>query len=199
MNRDCVLLAVEDSLSEAAAKAALSSLHMSANQTIGLKGNTYLKKKVSGLNKYAKGWPVLLLTDLDKPTSCPPELISDWISEPIEEALIFRVAVVEIESWVMADRAAFAAMLGISHECVPREPDKVRNPKEKIVSLAKHSRSRTVREDIVPPRSSTAAVGPGYNARLGDFVGTEWNPLRAAEVSPSLKRALSALERFRDG
>ncbi|NQU24712.1 MAG: hypothetical protein HQ567_25805 [Candidatus Nealsonbacteria bacterium] len=199
MIKDCVLLAVEDTLSEAVARAALSSLRMSASQTIGLKGNTYLKKKVSALNKTAKAFPVFLLTDLDKPTSCPPELISGWISEPIEEALIFRVAIVEIESWVMADRAAFAAMLGISPARVPREPDKVREPKEKIVTLAKSSRKRSVREDIVPTRGSTASRGPGYNARLGAFVGTEWDPLRASEASPSLKRALSALKRFRDG
>ena len=194
MIRNVVLLAVEDVLSEAVAQTVLSRVDMSASQTIGLRGNIYLRAKVSALNKTAKAFPVLLLTDLDKPTSCPPELIRGWISEPIEEALIFRVAVVEVESWVMADRAAFAALLGVSLTRVPREPDKIPNPKRELVSLARSSRKRDVREDIVPPRGSTAPVGPGYNVRLGAFARTEWDPLRAAEASPSLERALSALE-----
>jgi hypothetical protein len=199
MIRDTVRLAVEDLLSEAVAKAALTRLNMSASQTIGLRGNAYLRSKVSALNKTARAFPVLLLTDLDSPSSCPPELIRGWISVPREEALIFRVAVVEVESWVMADHAAFAELLGIRRDRVPREPDRVPDPKQRLVALAKSSRKRRVREDIVPPRGSTAPVGPGYNPRVGEFVRTEWDPLRAAQRSPSLRRALSALERLRDG
>jgi hypothetical protein len=199
MIRDVVLLGVEDRLSEAVGKAVLTSLHMSSTQTIGLKGNTYLRKKAAALNKTAKAFPVLLLTDLDVPTSCPPELIRKWLHEPLEEGLIFRVAVMEVESWIMADRGAFARFLGVSQRQVPREPDQVPNPKEKILFLAKSSRKRDVRDDILPARGSTAKVGPAYNIRLGEFARTLWDPRRAANASPSLKRFLLAVEKFRDG
>ena len=199
MIRDVVLLGVEDLLSEAVGKAVLTSVRMSSTLTIGLKGNTYLRKKASGLNKTAKAFPVLLLTDLDIPSSCPPELIRKWLGEPMEEGLIFRVAVMEVESWIMADREAFARFLGVSRDRVPREPDQVRNPKEKILLLAKSSRKRHVRDDILPARGSTAKVGPGYNTRLGEFARTEWDPRRAASASPSLNRSLSAIKHFRDG
>jgi len=199
MIRDVVLLGVEDPLSEAVGKAVLASVRMSASQTFGLKGNTYLRKKVSALNKTAKAFPVLLLTDLDSPTGCAPQLIRDWISEPLEPGFIFRVAVMETESWIMAHRDAFASFLAVSRERVPRNPDRVRDVKEKLLSIAKASRRREVRADILPARGSTAKVGPAYNARLAEFVRTEWDAKMAATVSPSLNRTLSALERFRDG
>ena len=199
MIRDVVLLGVEDSLSEAVGKAVLFSLRMSSSQTFGLKGNAYLRKKVSALNKTARAFPVLLLTDLDSPSSCPPELIRGWFREPISNGFLFRVAVMEIESWIMADRDSFASFLGVSCKRIPRQPDEVRNPKEKLLAIARLSRKRDVREDIVPARGSTAKVGPGYNIRLGEFTRTVWNPKKASAASPSLKRTLLALERFRDG
>lgn len=53
MIRDVVLLGVEDALSETVGKAVLASVRMSASQTFGFKGNTYLRKKISDLNKTA--------------------------------------------------------------------------------------------------------------------------------------------------
>ena len=35
-----------------------------------------------------------------------------------------------------------------------------------------------------------------YNVTLSEFVETEWNPKRAAERSPSLGRAIGAVERL---
>jgi len=194
-----MLIAVEDLLSEAVGRAILRSLGMTVAQTIGLKGNAFLREKVPNLNKTAKGLPVLLLTDLDVPTRCPPELIREWIGGPHSVGLVFRVAVMEVESWIMADRKAFAALLGVSCQRVPREPDTLRDPKREVVSLARRCRNRALREELVPAPGATTAVGPGYNPRLSRFIREDWNPARAAQVSPSLRRALLALQRFRDG
>lgn len=199
MIRDVVLLGVEDALSEAVGKAVLASVGMSSSQTFGLKGNTYLRKKVSQLNKTARAFPVLLITDLDSPTSCAPELIREWLMEPLEPGLLFRVAVIEIESWTMADRTSFSQFLGVSVERVPREPDGVQDAKEKLLSIAKVARRREVRNDLVPERGSTAKVGPAYNARLSEFIRQHWDARTASKLSPSLSRALSAVERFRHG
>ena len=160
MIRDVVLLGVEDALSETVGKAVLASVRMSASQTFGFKGNTYLRKKISDLNKTAKVLPVFLITDLDSPTGCAPELIRDWLSDPPEPGLIFRVAVVEIESWIMAHRKALARFLAVSQDRVPRNPDQLRNAKEKLLTIASVSRRRDVRDDLLPARGSTAKVAP---------------------------------------
>ena len=199
MNRDFALLAVEDVLSEAVGRRILNEVSIAVSQTIGLKGCDYLRSKVNNLNRTARGFPVLMITDLDRPSRCPPSLISEWLRGPAEKAFILRVAVLEVESWVMADRSAFGRFLGIRASAVPHQVDEVENPKEKIVLLADGSSSSTIRRDLVPLQGSTARVGPAYNARLGEFVRNTWNPRRAAEVSPSLIRALRALEVFRYG
>ena len=64
-------------------------------------------------NHGAKGTPFILLTDLDK-NECAPMLIQEWLTDPLHPNLIFRVAVHEVEAWILADREAFAPFLGIS-------------------------------------------------------------------------------------
>ena len=72
MNREAVLLAVEDRLSAAVGESVLTSLGMSAFQIMGLQGYPYLKKRAPELNRAASRLGVLLLTDLDDPESCAP-------------------------------------------------------------------------------------------------------------------------------
>ena len=199
MNRDFALLAVEDALSESLARRLLSEAGISVSQVIGRKGNAYLRAKAPDLNRTARGFPVLLVTDLDDPTSCPPQLIEDWLRGPPAEALVFRVAVMEAESWVMADISAFSRFLGIRASLIPQPVDQVPNPKETLVNAARRSRSQSVRSDLVPAVGSTAVVGPAYNARLTEFVRDTWSPLRAADASPSLACALRAVRTFHAG
>ena len=197
MNKDHALLAVEDALTESLGRRLLAEASMSASQVIGLKGNNYLRRKAHSLNQTAKGYPVLLVTDLDNPACCPPLLIQDWLQSSRQEALLFRVAVMEAESWVMADVPGFSRFLGVRTSSVPQPVDEVANPKEALISLARSSRSRSIRDDLVPRRGSTAKVGPAYNARLTEFVRDSWQPGRAACSSPSLARALRAVKAFR--
>lgn len=199
MTRSAMLIAVEDLLSDVVGRAIFKSLGMTVAQTIGLKGNAFLRGKASALNQTAKAFPVFLLTDLDVSTRCPPEVIQDWLGGPPEMGLIFRIAVMEIESWIMADRTALAALLGIDLRRVPQEPDRLPDPKREFVAVARRCRSRALREELVPAPGGTAMVGPGYNARLSQFVREDWSPTRASKASPSLRRALQALQRFRDG
>ena len=197
MDRDYALLAVEDPLSESLARRLLLEAGMSVSQVIGRKGNAYLRAKARNLNRTAMGFPVVLLTDLDSPATCPPRLVADWLGGPPSEGLVFRVAVMEAESWVMADIGAFGRFLGIKTSVIPQPVDEIRNPKETLVNAARRSRNRFVRSDLVPPIGSTAVVGPAYNACLTGFVRDTWSPLRAAESSPSLARALNAIRGFR--
>jgi hypothetical protein len=61
-----------------------------------------------------------------------------------------------------------------------------------LVNLARRSRVRAIRDDIVPHLS--ARIGPAYNVRLSEFVVRSWRPRKAARYSESLARCLSSLE-----
>jgi len=71
-------------------------------------GWSKLKKKVRNYQMMAGfGYPVLLITDLDR-AECPPSLRRLWIDTQPHETFLFRVAVREIEAWLLADRDGIA-------------------------------------------------------------------------------------------
>lgn len=154
-----------------------------------------LKRNIIGFNKASKGMPYLILTDLDD-EECAPIMVREWLQQTRNPNLIFRIAVREVESWVLADRPGFAKFLGISQNKMPGNPDDLPDPKAYLISLAKISRKRALREDIVPKQGSTAKQGPAYNERLVSFVRAAWNPSTARQFSPSLNRTLKAIEAF---
>jgi len=137
-----------------------------------------------------------VLTDLDTAV-CPPKLIKEWLSDSTQHHnLLFRVAVREVESWVLADRDHFAKFLGIMKELVPVDVDEIDDPKEYLINLVRKSRKRRLREDIVPTRGSTAKQGPNYNGCLISFVEESWVPNKAMRSSPSLRRTIKAVKKF---
>lgn len=189
------ILAVEDVLSDAVSTKILEYFGLEIAQRIGYKGNTYLRQKASSLNQAARGfYHVFLLTDLDSPQNCPPMLIRSWVGVPLNSGFIFRVAVVEIESWIMADRRGVAEFLSIPLNRIPQSTDRIENPKEFLVSLARRSRKTKLRRELVPaPSATTAKVGTGFNVRFAEFVRDHWNLERAASASVSLKRTLDRI------
>ena len=191
-----IILAVEDSLSEAVSVKILADLGISVIQRLGLQGKGYLQKKAQSLNQTAKGFPIFMLTDQDSPSQCPEQLIQSWLQGEQHPHFFLRVAVMEVESWIMADRKGFADFFSIPLYRVPQETDAIRQAKEYLVSLARLSRKRRLREEIVPTPGSTSQVGPGYNSRLGEFVRDYWNINSAASVSISLQRTLTRLITF---
>lgn len=158
-------------------------------------GFGYIKKSINGFNNAAKGMPWLVLTDLDR-CECPPILISEWLGGNKHHNLIFRVAVRQVESWVLGCRPAFAKFLGVKEELIPRNVDEISNAKDFLVDLARRSHRKKMRSDIVPEEGSTAKVGPDYNGRLIYFVENLWDPNRAKEYSPSLLKAIEVLDEF---
>ena len=159
-------------------------------------GKAYLQKHIKGFNNAARATPFFVLTDLDT-ISCAPLLIRQWLPTRTHPNLLFRVAVTEAESWIMADRNGLAEFLGIQAAAIPAHPDTVQHAKEALVSLAGRSTKKDVREALVPARNSSAKVGPDYNARLGLFVEQRWCLDEAKKRSPSLKKATEALDCFR--
>ena len=195
MNLNSVILAVEDVLSNAVSTKILKNFGIEIVLRIGFKGNSYLKQKAAGLNQAARGpCEVFMLTDLDSPQNCPPQLIQSWIRAPLSSGFFLRVAVMEVESWIMADRSALAGFLSIPVNRIPSNTDTIANPKEFLVSLARRSTKRRLRDQLVPaPGATTARVGPEYNSRFSEFVQTHWDLERAAVVSPSLKRTVDRI------
>ncbi len=56
--------------------------------------------------------------------------------------MCFRVAVREVEAWLLADREQIARFLSIARSRVPQSPETLDNPKQRLVELARHSRRR---------------------------------------------------------
>ena len=193
MNLSNVILAVEDRLSDAVATKILETFDAKIVKRIGFQGKSDLERKTPELNRAANGITVFMLTDLDTPRECPPGLIRSWVRGTLNPRFFFRVAVMEVESWIMADRMGFSDFLSVPLHRIPSPTDNILNPKEFLLSLARRSKKKAVREALVPAQGATLSVGNEYNTLLSEFVRKHWNLERAASVSPSLKRTLDRL------
>lgn len=162
---------------------------------INKKGFGSIKKDISKFNKAAEHNTFFILTDLDL-KECAVTLMQDWLNEPKSPNLIFRVAVREVESWLLADRKNLSNFFGISEANIIRTPEQLENPKQALINIAIKSRNRELREDIVPRSNSTAKQGPNYNNRLIEFVKKFWNVMEAAKNADSLSRTIYALDKL---
>lgn len=192
-----VNLAVEDSLSDAVCRKLLldSGKTFAIGVTFSQGGYGYLRKTIKGFNRAARGTPFLILTDLDN-GECAPELQREWLNVERHPNLIFRVAVREVESWLLGHRKAFAGFLGIPQKLIPRAVDELNNPKQFLFTLVSKSRKREIRRDLLPRKNSTSKQGPNYNSRLIEFVQEYWDPTEASKSSDSLHRALTDVGSF---
>ncbi|MCG8639300.1 MAG: hypothetical protein MI862_06175 [Desulfobacterales bacterium] len=147
-------------------------------------------------NMAAAGIHTFILTDLDT-AECACTLIRDWFAIPKEDPVnlpskcIFRVVVKEIESWILADHKAWADYIGIPEANFSSDPDQLVDPKEHLLNVIRRKGKTKIHREMVP--KGAAHIGPKYNEVLCEFVYSSWIPERAAENSPSLKRALRAL------
>lgn len=188
-------LLVEGLLDEAVARRLVRHCGATPGVTFGGQGHGYIKNRIQGFNDTAEGVPLLTLVDLmDTGIECSPEVLQQWLPHQNPKTL-FRVVEREIESWLMADRGGFSDAIHVSENKVPAYPDEVADPKRTVVELASGSFSSRIREDLVPTRT-TAQTGPLYNARLIKFAMGAWDPDAAADTSPSLRRAMDALEQM---
>lgn len=190
-------LVVEDVLSEAVLREILrqSQRSFSIGHCFYKNGSGYIKKNILGFNKAAQGMPFLVLTDLDN-EECPLALINSWLSQPKHPNLIFRVAVREVEAWLLAHREAFADFLGISIDLIPDDVDRIPDPKQELINLTRRSRKKSLRDAIVPAPKSTARIGRDYNAPLIKFVHENWRVDSARNHSSSLAKAVDAIDAF---
>lgn len=187
--------AVEGVVDEAVVRRLIVHAGGTAGAVYGKNGKNALREKINGYNNAARRTPWIVLVDLDREADCAPPLREAWLPEPAP-SLCFRVAVREIEAWLMADASTLASFLGVPQSRVPRDPEDVDHPKRAMIDLARHSRRRVIREDMVPRAGSGRQVGPAYSSRLMEYVGKRWRPEVAARHAGSLRRAIVCLERL---
>ena len=197
MSDIAINLVFEDSLSGSVLQKLL--INSRQNYLVGYGYNSggfgWIKQRVNGFNKAAKGMSYFILTDLDQ-NECPPVLLDDWLIGDRHHILIFRVAERQVESWLLACRTLFAKFIGVRENLIPSKVDEIANAKAFVINLARRSQRKQLRLDIVPQEGSTAKVGPDYNGRLIHFVENIWDPDLAKELSPSLRRAMEILDNF---
>lgn len=195
-----IMLATEDELSEVVGQRLVSETagHLHVCQTFRKRGFGYLKSNMQKFLEISRHTPLVLLTDLDR-TECAPSLMKDWLGgRKRYPRFLFRVAVRETESWLLADREAIADFLGVSIGRLPTAPDTLLDPKADLLKLARSSKNRRLKQDLLPAPGSTSKIGLGYNAVLGEFVRTQWSCERAVRHSPSLAKARYRINELAD-
>ena len=148
-----------------------------------------MDKNLRGYNNAAKSWYWFVLRDLDHDAECGAALRDRLIPSP-SQFMHLRIVVCEIESWLLADSAKSPRFLGVARLKSPGDPESLDDPKREVILLASDSRRRGIRNDMAPRPGGGAVQGPGYAARLAEFIENHWRPEVAAKSSDSLKRCL---------
>lgn len=175
-------------------RAVVSASGRDIQQIYNTRGKANLTRRVGGFNAAANHAPWVVLVDLDR-TPCAPELVRELLPA-VAPQMRLRVAERAIESWILGDSESLAAFLSVHPGHVPADPDALTDPKGALVDIARRSRRRAIREDMVPRQGSGRAVGRAYEARLIEFVTRSeggWRPPVAAQRSESLNRCLQAI------
>ena len=186
-------------MSEWVARRALSTRPMAyaIGAVFSRGGFGYLKKQAPAFNNAARGCPFLLVTDLDR-CPCPHQLIEEWLAGPKHPHFLLRVAVHEVESWLLADPAGLSAFLGLRQPFALRDPEQLADPKQELLKLALSSPRRATREALAwkDAPSGRLCQGPDYNGTLARFVSEQWDIERAGQACRSLGRLFLALGRI---
>ena len=164
----------------------------------GQTGKDALKEKISGYNNAAHHSPWVVLVDLDRDADCAPLFRATWMPRPAR-LMCFRVVVRAVEAWLMADAQTLSAFLKVPRARIPAAPEEVVDPKRAMVDLARRSRNRAIRIDMVPREGSGRTTGPAYATRLIEYVQSRWRPVVAARNTESLRRAVGCIRRLVEG
>lgn len=161
-------------------------------EVLPMRGKGKLDKRLRDFNAAAVHSPWLVLRDLDRDAACAPAYLAG-LQLQMTQWMVFRLAVREVESWLLADRDGIAKYMSVPLEKVPERPDELDDPKQTLVNLARASKKKSVTRAFVPRTGDSAAVGPMYQAEIIEFGSSHWNLHTACERSPSLQRARKAL------
>lgn len=142
----------------------------------------------------ARVLPYVIFRDLDQDgEGCPVTLRAELVEHIPGESLDLLIRIVDqcIESWMLADRRGIAEFCGVS-------PARVKIPashhKSYLLSMFREAKLK----DAVAHVDNELDFGPAYELHVQRFMKTAWNVERAADDSPSLRRALQRLRDLRE-
>ena len=184
---------VEGSIDGAVVKRVFSSLSIETG-TIYHASIPAFETRLRRFNDAARHLPWFALCDLDQ-EECAPLRVRRYLPDPVP-GMCFRIAVRAVEAWLLADREEIARILRVARNTIPLSPEDERDPKSRLVAIARRSRSRAIREGLVPSEGDLRKVGPEYTLMIEEFVRDRWSPHRAADRAPSLRRAIERCPRF---
>ena len=190
--------AVEGILDEVVLRRLIEGMGAFPGSVYGKNGKSFLLEKLDAYNQAARFVPWVILIDLDHDADCAPPYQKSCLPNPAPY-MIFRVAVREIEAWLLADRESLAKFLSVGVSRIPHDPENLNSPKSTMVEIARHSRRRDVRENMVPRVGSGRKIGPAYTSLLIEFARNPehgWRPSVAAKSSDSLDRCMRRLEQL---
>lgn len=184
--------AVEGIVDEAILRVLMASVGRSPANIYVQGGKARLLAKLTGFNAAAAFSPWVVIVDLNGDAQCAPDFVQVHMPARSPQ-MAFRVAVRQAEAWLMGDREELAAYLRVSERRIPPDPEMEVDAKQSMVNIARQSRSRQVRDDMVPTAASGRKAGANYAGRLIEFATARWRPLEAAQRVDSLSRCLQSL------
>jgi hypothetical protein len=192
-----LMVAVEDALSLSVMRRVVlaSRRNFVISRVFQSRGFGQIKAGIPKFKNASRVLPHVILTDLDQ-YPCPPVLLEDWGATHLPANMLLRIAVREVEAWLLADREGIADFLGVPANKVPQYPEAEDDPKRCLINLARRSRKRRLASELIPEDGARTPIGPLYNQRLSAFVDDTWDVDRARQSAPSLDRALSRLATF---
>ena len=187
-----MILFTEDVLLENAIRKIASEKNndLEISSTMGNRGFSYFFLRRAEIGRSARSLRFLIALDGDELRgTCAGDAIRSWFGSEKPQNLCIRFAYQEVENWLLSDRTNLADFLGISPAKIPLIDDTCSDAKEMLVQLARSSRNREIREDLVPQSGHTAKIGPAYNLRMREFIVQHWDIDAACTQSESLLRA----------
>ncbi len=159
------------------------------------RGSSNIRRSIPKYLSASHALPHVVLTDLDLAV-CAPALRQQWCVATIPDCMLFRVAVREVEAWLLADRPGFSTFARIPQIKISQAPESLTDPKQELINLVRHSRNRRLAVELVPAQGSSVSIGPMYNERMCGFVRESWNVSEAMNLAPSLQRTVDRLHAF---
>jgi hypothetical protein len=161
-------------------------------------GKNNLDVRLPGLNQgslYRNS--VLALRDLDRDAPCAPALVSKLIPDKNPKMLL-RVCVCAAESWLMADRDAYADFCGLPVADIPAELETVVDLKGLIQGFGQSGRARRLRRHLDKGGASGVPLWGMMGSWHAQFAEEHWDPIRAEKSggAPSLNRTLHRIRQL---
>jgi hypothetical protein len=195
--RKKINVVVEGNLDEQVVRRLFRDYGFDVNKVYGKEGKRTILGKMSNYNQASLRTPVpwVVLVDLDRDEECAPPFVKKHLKKPSPN-IFFRVAVREIEAWLLADRERIADFMGVSKSLVPIRVEEEQDPKKTIIRLVDDSSKFDIKDDILPRPGSKASEGKLYNSRMIEFANRHWRPEIAAKNSDSLRRFIKTINKI---